>query len=188
MPWSCPWVSHYLHLTGVDSTQCFSILIFRVAQTVRNPRAMWKICKIGKIAWRRAWQPTPVFLSGESPRTEEPGRLQFVGLQRVRHNWATKHSTDLRKISLSNNSSLPYAVSLYQLYKGTLFRRTNEEEAFSASTHPLARELQWGAQLCAVDLLSTQYQLWVSCVLRATSYGLSYLRASTWHQGMRKVI
>ena len=27
-----------------------------------------------KISWRRAWQPTPVFLSGES-RTEEPGRL-----------------------------------------------------------------------------------------------------------------
>ena len=25
---------------------------------------------IGKIPWRRAWQPTPVFLSGESPRTE----------------------------------------------------------------------------------------------------------------------
>ena len=24
---------------------------------------------------RRAWQPTPVFSSGESPWTEEPGRL-----------------------------------------------------------------------------------------------------------------
>ena len=23
--------------------------------------------------WRRAWQPTPVFLSGASPWTEEPG-------------------------------------------------------------------------------------------------------------------
>ena len=27
------------------------------------------------LAWRRAWQPTPVFLPGESPLTEEPGRL-----------------------------------------------------------------------------------------------------------------
>ena len=26
--------------------------------------------------WRRKWQPTPVFLPGESPWTEEPGRLQ----------------------------------------------------------------------------------------------------------------
>ena len=27
---------------------------------------------VGKIPWRRAWQPTPVFLSGGSPWTEEP--------------------------------------------------------------------------------------------------------------------
>ena len=29
------------------------------------------------------WQPTPVFLPGESPWREEPGRLQFMGPQRV---------------------------------------------------------------------------------------------------------
>ena len=63
---------------------------------------MWKTCNIGQIPWRRAWQPIPVFLPGESPRTEEPGRLQFMGSQKVRHNWMTKHSTDLRKISLSS--------------------------------------------------------------------------------------
>ena len=31
-------------------------------------------------------QPTPVFLPGESPWTEEPGRLQSIRSQRVRHN------------------------------------------------------------------------------------------------------
>ena len=36
---------------------------------------------VRKIPWRRAWQPTLVFLSGESPWTEEPGRLQSMGLQ-----------------------------------------------------------------------------------------------------------
>ena len=30
-------------------------------------------------------QPTPVFLPGESPWTEEPGGLLSMGLQRVRH-------------------------------------------------------------------------------------------------------
>ena len=40
---------------------------------------------VGKTLWRRAWQPTPVFLPGESPWTEELGRLQSMGLQRVRH-------------------------------------------------------------------------------------------------------
>ena len=31
----------------------------------------------------RAWQPTPVFLPGKSPWTEEPGGLQSLGSQRV---------------------------------------------------------------------------------------------------------
>ena len=47
---------------------------------------------VGKKPWRRAWQPTPVFLPGESPWTEEPGRLQSMGSQRVRHDWVTKHT------------------------------------------------------------------------------------------------
>ena len=46
---------------------------------------------VGKIPWRRAWQPIPVFLPGDSPWTEEPGGLQSMRLQRVRHNWATKY-------------------------------------------------------------------------------------------------
>ena len=36
---------------------------------------------------------TPVFLPGEFPWTEEPGGLQSMGSQRVRHDGATKHST-----------------------------------------------------------------------------------------------
>ena len=48
---------------------------------------------VGQIPWRRAWQLTPVFSPGESPWTEEPGGLQSMGWQRVRHDWATKHST-----------------------------------------------------------------------------------------------
>ena len=37
---------------------------------------------VGKIPWRRAWKPTPVFLPGESPWKEEPGGLHFMGLQK----------------------------------------------------------------------------------------------------------
>ena len=60
-----------------------------MAQTVKNLLAMWEIW-VGKIPWRRAWQPSPVFLPGESPRTEEPGGLQSVGSQRVEHDGVTK--------------------------------------------------------------------------------------------------
>ena len=48
---------------------------------------------VGKIPWRRGWLPIPVFLPGELPWTEEPGRLWSMGSQRVRHDWATKPST-----------------------------------------------------------------------------------------------
>ena len=34
---------------------------------------------VGKKLWRRTWQPTPVSLLGESPRTEKPGGLQSMG-------------------------------------------------------------------------------------------------------------
>ena len=37
-------------------------------------------------------QLTPVFLPGESQSTEEPGELQSMGLQRVRHNLTTEHT------------------------------------------------------------------------------------------------
>ena len=45
-----------------------------------------------RLPWRRAWQPTPALLPGESHGTEEPGGLQSIGSQRVRHNWATNHT------------------------------------------------------------------------------------------------
>ena len=59
-----------------------------VAQTVKNPPAIWKIWVqswVGKIPWRRAWPPTAVVLPGESPWTEELGELQSTGSQRVGH-------------------------------------------------------------------------------------------------------
>ena len=43
------------------------------------------IPELGRFPWRRAWQHTPVFLPGESPWTEEPGRLWSIGSQRVGH-------------------------------------------------------------------------------------------------------
>ena len=41
--------------------------------------------QVGKNTWRRAQQPTPLLLPGESPGTEEPGGLQSMGSQRVGH-------------------------------------------------------------------------------------------------------
>jgi len=57
-----------------------------VAQIVKYPKCRpgfdpW----VGKIPWRRAWKPTPVFLPGESPWTEETVGLELMRSQRVGH-------------------------------------------------------------------------------------------------------
>ena len=38
----------------------------------------WVQSCVEKIPWSSAWQPTPVFLPGESPWTKEPGSLQSM--------------------------------------------------------------------------------------------------------------
>ena len=56
-----------------------------VAQTEKDLHAL-RDTWVGKIPWRKAWQPTPVCLPGVFSQTEEPGKLQSMGLQRVEHN------------------------------------------------------------------------------------------------------
>ena len=58
---------------------------------------MYKYIKLilvedGIATWRRAWKPTPVFLPGGFPWTEEPVRVQSMGLQRVGHDLVTAHT------------------------------------------------------------------------------------------------
>ena len=56
---------------------------------VKNPSANTgdegSIPWVGKIPWRRKWQPTPVFLPGESH-----GQKSLAGSQRVGHDLVTK--------------------------------------------------------------------------------------------------
>ena len=52
---------------------------------------------VGKIPWRREWQPTPVFLPGEYHGQRSVGvggrwGLQFMGSQRVGHDTQTHTS------------------------------------------------------------------------------------------------
>ena len=45
-----------------------------MVQTVKDPSAM-RDTWVQSLGWRRAWQPTPVFLPGKFPWTEELGGL-----------------------------------------------------------------------------------------------------------------
>ena len=71
------------------------------------------------IPWRRAWQPTPIFWPGESPWTEEIGGLQSIELQRVGHDWATKHTHVLLHLQLmSRTQPLPTVVTHFSPTSG----------------------------------------------------------------------
>ena len=65
---------------------------------------------VGKIPWRRAGQPIPVFLPGESPWTEEPDGLQSMGSQRVGHGWSHWARTQGRSILMQGPCWGRYSV------------------------------------------------------------------------------
>ena len=59
-----------------------------MAQMVKNLPAIqetWVQSLDQEDPWRRKWQPTPVFMPGGFHWTEEPGGLQFMVSQGVRH-------------------------------------------------------------------------------------------------------
>ena len=59
---------------------------------------------VGEISWRRAWQPKPVFLLGESRGQKGLVGYGPMGLQRIKHNWAHSIcllSSNLRQLILS---------------------------------------------------------------------------------------
>ena len=74
--------SRMLH-TALQASQVV-LVVKNMLATARDMRCEFDFW-VRKILWRRAWKPTPVLLLGESPWTEEPGGLQFMGSQRVRH-------------------------------------------------------------------------------------------------------
>ena len=66
------------------------------AQTVKNLPAVWETW-VRSLGWEDPLEEGIAthssILAWRIPSTEEPGGLQSMGLQRVRHDWATKAST-----------------------------------------------------------------------------------------------
>ena len=63
------------------SWYCFFFFFFLFCQSSRY------------ISWRRKWQPTPVFLSGESHGQRSLSGCNTGGCKRVGHDWATNTHT-----------------------------------------------------------------------------------------------
>ena len=63
---------------------------------------------VRKIPWRRAWQPTPVFLPGESPWTEEPGGYSLWSCKELGMTEQLKHMDTM--IKKKSNKSQIYKI------------------------------------------------------------------------------
>ena len=91
---------------------------------MRRPKRCGFSPWVGKIPWRSAWQPTPVFLPGESPWTEEPSGLQSIGVAKswTQLNQHHTHTHDCCKNSVkyctekSLNSMLDSRQALSTVY------------------------------------------------------------------------
>ena len=74
------------------------------AQTVKNSPAMWETW-VQLLGWEdpleKGMATHSSILAWRSPRTEEPGGLQSMRLQRVRHDSVTKQPLELCKTELS---------------------------------------------------------------------------------------
>ena len=54
---------------------------------------------VGKIPWRRKWQPTPVFLPGKSPGERSLVGYSLWGHKRVGYNLETKQQRDVQAVA-----------------------------------------------------------------------------------------
>ena len=83
LAWTIPWVEEPGRLQSMGS--------LRVGHNWATSLSLFTF-----MHWRRKWQPTPVFLPGESQGWREPGGLPFLGSQ----SW-----TWLKRLSSSSSSS-----------------------------------------------------------------------------------
>ena len=89
------WASLVAQTVGNPPAVCVYQRASQTVPVVKNPpanagrsnRHEFDGC-IRKIPWRRAQPPTPLSLPEVILWTEEPGRLHFIALHRVRHNWS----------------------------------------------------------------------------------------------------
>ena len=98
LAWKIPWMEEPgrlqtmgSHRVGHDWSDLAAAAMPQQVKTLpaiqRDPGELGSIPGWGQSPGGGKWQPTLVFLPGKIPWTEEPGRLQTLGLQRVKHDW-----------------------------------------------------------------------------------------------------
>ena len=148
------WTLIWGHIWGLSRLPCW-LRWLRICLQCRRPGFNpW----VGKIPWGRVWQPTPVFLPGESP--EDPGRLQYMGSQRVGHDWVTKHST-AHEVYLWRSSAETTGDTLAIVGKYQRETWASPPCVNGRVSKPLALGIHMAKSLSIYRLLDTQLSAWL---------------------------
>ena len=87
-----------------------------MAQAVKNPFAVWDV-QVPSLGWedplKKGMATRSNILAWEIPWTEEPGRLQPMGSQKVRHDWATNTLASICNILGPKLNSGPGFLNLW---------------------------------------------------------------------------
>ena len=116
--------------------------------------------------WGRKWQPTPVFLPGESQG--EPGGLLSMGLHRVRHDWS-----DVAAAVAAGGPSGEEPMQVLSLVRKKIpWRRKWQPTAVLLLENPMDRGA-WQAAVQGVPKNWTWLGDWVQSRIKATVEFLS---------------
>ena len=115
----------YISILMDKSEQCIlnsTIYSFRAsleAQMIRNLPAMWET-QVWSMGWEDPLEEGMAthsrILAWRIPGTEEPAELQSVGLQKVRHDWATNTHTELYCFMQCTHIFASFSFPIYSTY------------------------------------------------------------------------
>ena len=108
-----------------------SSIILTIFKVTLEGRFLYKFNNFPKLSYRRRkWQPTPVFLPGES-QGRKPGGLLSMGSHRVGHNWS-----DLAAVAAASYPIIEVNVSPLQY---SCLENRMDRRAWWATVHGVAR-------------------------------------------------
>ena len=113
---------------------------------------------VGKIPWRRSWQPTPVFFPGESPWTEKPGGLQSIGSQESGMTEPAMHAWTCRR------NSWKFLEAEWSLF--LIIKKLATEQGFCAQESYRVSPVQYQCdglnKICLGEVLTLLPKSWLS--------------------------
>ena len=92
---------------------CLSVIYQMLPWCLNGKESFWQCRRyglhpwVGKIPWRRRWQPTPEFFPGKAHGRRSLAGYRVWGCKRVRHNLATKQQQQQSKYLIDELWSKP---------------------------------------------------------------------------------